>query len=77
VHDWKENPVYQLFPELLLVQAMLHSARRRAYDLRTREDGASALEWAIIAAVVGAAAVALGIVITQKITEKQTEIGGL
>jgi hypothetical protein len=65
------------FPELAVVSALWVEARRRVHDARTSDRGASALEWAIIAAIVGAAAVALGVVITNKVTQKGQQVGGL
>lgn len=59
-------------PRMLFGYAML---RRDA--LRYREDselGASAIEWAIISAIVVAAAVGLGLVIVAVINKKQDEI---
>lgn len=59
-------------PRLLFTYAML-----RMHALRAREDdqrGASAIEWAIISAIVVAAAVGLGIIITTVVTNKGNEI---
>ncbi len=59
-------------PRLLFAYAML-----RREDLRRREDnqlGASAIEWAIISAIVVAAAVGLGIIITTVVKNKGDEI---
>jgi Flp pilus assembly pilin Flp len=57
---------------LLFAYAML-----RREDLRRREDsqlGASAIEWAIISAIVVAAAVGLGLIITTVVKNKGSEI---
>jgi Flp pilus assembly pilin Flp len=59
-------------PRLLFAYAML---RRDA--LRRRQDselGASAIEWAIISAIVVAAAVGLGLIITTVVKDKGNEI---
>lgn len=59
-------------PQLLFAYAML---RRDA--LRAREGnqfGASAIEWAIISAIVVAAAVGLGVIIKAVVTDKGNEI---
>jgi len=59
-------------PRMLFAYAML----RRA-ELRRREDselGASAIEWAIISAIVVAAAVGLGLIITTVVKNKGDEI---
>lgn len=65
------------FPELTVVFALWDEAKRRIDRARTSDRGASALEWAIIAAVVGGAAVALGTVIVTKINQKKTQVEGL
>lgn len=59
-------------PRLLFAYAML---RREALRSRTDDQiGASAIEWAIISAIVVAAAVGLGLIITTVVKNKGNEI---
>ena len=67
----------RLIPELGIVSALWAEARRRLRDARTSEHGASALEWAVIAAIAGGAALFLGNIILTKVTQKSNEVGGL
>lgn len=59
---------------------LLQHARLRAQVLRENPQssrGASALEWAIISAIIVAVAMGLAIVIRNVVTEKQEEIGNV
>ncbi len=59
-------------PRLLVAYAML---RRDAMRQREHNElGASAIEWAIISAIVVAAAVGLGLIITTVVQNKGNEI---
>lgn len=59
-------------PRLLFAYAMV---RRDALRRRTDSElGASAIEWAIISAIVVAAAVGLGLIITTVVKNKGNEI---
>ncbi|MGI8612608.1 MAG: hypothetical protein ACR2KL_01460 [Nocardioidaceae bacterium] len=57
---------------IICTRARAQAARR---DGRS-ELGASALEWAIISALVAGLAVAIGIKITQVVTDKTNQING-
>lgn len=59
-------------PRQLFAYAMLR--REALRDRKDTELGASAIEWAIISAIVVAAAVGLGLVIVSVINNKQDEI---
>jgi hypothetical protein len=67
--------------ELQFVRAMVGYALARAHNQRTRarggrrsELGASALEWAIISAILVAAALAIGLVVRSVIDKRTGEI---
>jgi Flp pilus assembly pilin Flp len=65
-------------PELQMVKFLLAYAHARAVKNRLGrqqdEHGASAIEWAIISAIVVVAAVALGYVITTIVNNKGTQL---
>lgn len=67
----------RLFPELGIVSALWFEAKRRFHAARRSDRGASALEWAVIAAIAGGAALFLGNIILNKVTQKSNEVGGL
>lgn len=66
--------------EVQFVRAMVGYALARAYNQRARarrgrsELGASALEWAIISAILVAAALAIGLVVRSVIDKRTGEI---
>jgi hypothetical protein len=63
--------------ELQFVRAMVGYALARAHSHRARERnqiGASALEWAIISAILVAAALAIGLVVRSVIDKRTSEI---
>jgi Flp pilus assembly pilin Flp len=63
--------------EFRLAQMLLSYARLRAFALRSRRDnefGASAVEWAIISAIVVTAAVLIGTAITHIVGGKKDEM---
>jgi hypothetical protein len=63
--------------ELQFVRAMVGYALARAHNQRARgrnQLGASALEWAIISAILVGAALAIGLVVRRVITERASEI---
>ncbi|AKU18066.1 hypothetical protein [Luteipulveratus mongoliensis] len=57
---------------LQLAWLLINDARHRAHT--AREEGASALEWAIIAAIVVVAATAVGAVVYKVVTNKASQI---
>ena len=63
--------------EVQFVRAMVGYALARAHNQRARgrnQLGASALEWAIISAILVGAALAIGLVVRRVITERASEI---
>ncbi len=63
--------------EFRLVQQLLHYAALRREALRYRKDnswGASAIEWAVISAIVVAAAVLIGTTIKSLVTNKKDQL---
>jgi Flp pilus assembly pilin Flp len=63
--------------EFRVAQMLYAYAKLRATALRSRRDnelGASAVEWAIISAIVVAAAVLIGTAITKIVTGKKDEM---
>ncbi|MFC0625318.1 hypothetical protein [Kribbella deserti] len=63
--------------EVQFVRAMVGYALARAHNQRARgrgQIGASALEWAIISAILVGAALAIGLVVRRVITERTAEI---
>jgi Flp pilus assembly pilin Flp len=64
-------------PEFQFARFMLAYARTRAAVVRGRRDderGASAIEWAIISAIVVAAAVLIGVAVKNVVTNKKNDM---
>jgi len=68
-----------MLAQLKIAQMLFAYARLRAEAVRDRRDnqwGATAVEWAIISAIVVAAAVGLGIAIRAAVQGKQDDLCG-
>lgn len=66
------NPLHDPFVVYLRAMASARLARLRSEDERSR--GASAIEWAIITAILALLAITIGAVITKKVTDKANTI---
>jgi hypothetical protein len=66
-----------MFPELVFARVMFGYAVARARTVKERTGnqlGASAIEWAVITAIVVTAALAIGISVKKVIDKRKTEI---
>ena len=63
--------------ELLFARIMFNYATARAHTVKARTNGqrgASAIEWAVIAAIVVTAAIAIGVAVKSVVDKRTTEI---
>ncbi|GAA4237221.1 hypothetical protein GCM10022254_48800 [Actinomadura meridiana] len=68
----QHNPFNDPFVAYLRAQVAVRLARLRAEEQRDR--GASAIEWAIITAILALLAITIGAIITKKVTDKANTI---
>ncbi|TYK43296.1 Flp family type IVb pilin [Actinomadura decatromicini] len=66
------NPLHDPFVVYLRAMVSARIARLRAEEDRSR--GASAIEWAIITAILALLAITIGAIITKKVTDKANNI---
>lgn len=66
------NPLHDPFVVYLRAMAAARIARLRTEQDRSR--GASAIEWAIITAILALLAITIGAIITKKVTDKANTI---
>ena len=66
-----------MFPELVFARVMFGYAMARAHTVKARKGnqiGASAIEWAIITAIVVTAALAIGLAVKNVVDKRKGEI---
>ncbi|HLV72426.1 hypothetical protein FHX41_5236 [Actinomadura hallensis] len=61
-------------PNVVYLRAVLGARLARLRSEEQRERGASAIEWAIITAILALLAITIGAVITKKVTDKANTI---
>ncbi|HEY8482407.1 MAG TPA: hypothetical protein VIL71_21485 [Spirillospora sp.] len=61
-------------PAVVYLRAVLGARLARVRAPRERDRGASAIEWAIITAILALLAITIGAVITKKVTDKANSI---
>ncbi|TDE17805.1 hypothetical protein [Actinomadura sp. 6K520] len=66
------NPLHD--PAVVYLRAVLGARLARLRSAERRDRGASAIEWAIITAILALLAITIGAVITKKVTDKANTI---